>query len=160
MSRVARKRSAKSSKQSRSGWVLVLHNPCQRRKQSRLGAGTWRCFLSAQTAVYAAKPRLISVGYLPIAQSQDGSRALSSWVRHNESSTPHRLRPWPLTSISRSRSHFYSQGQSRRAGGHRQTVENDPIPGASEALLPKHMRYSYLTAPPVMPLMKRSRKRL
>src|SRR4051812_27849548 len=74
-SRVARKHSAKSSEQSRLGLVLGLHNPYQPKTRSRFGAGTWRYSPSAPTAAYAAEPRLISVGSLSIAQSQDGSRA-------------------------------------------------------------------------------------
>ena len=70
--------STRRNRQSNRGpsSVLGLHNPYQPKRRSRSGAGTWRYSPSAPTAAYAAGPRLISVGCPPIAQSQDGSRAI------------------------------------------------------------------------------------
>jgi hypothetical protein len=74
--------------------VLGMHNPYQPKRRSGSGAGTWRYFPLAPTAAYAAEARLISVGCPPIAQSQDGSRAIlfSAQIAHRPdatNATPH-----------------------------------------------------------------------
>ena len=64
---------AKLCERSRRDLILALRNHGPQRKQSRPGAGTWRCSRSARTAACAAKLRPISAGRPRGGQSRSGS---------------------------------------------------------------------------------------